>query len=439
MLNKYLIFLLKTLVCGLSLVILPLNAIRFFKNEYYEKRDWEIASYAIKAHEFLYKTCQSAAALVRINEAIDDQSPEKKTYAALIKRLDLLAEGLAASLDGDELLAGLIPHNQSQQSRINRLANQHHQTIKGIVAEAAKEYPVLVSLAKKQVNETNKQHENMLLQHREITDLISTTSTLTHLDKMEQYNSTHEVIYKILQELYDSLCLRIALDQALSHLNISTKIEFNDLHSLITKVQTQFNMLKESAQRCHHAASLSRSVVKLKDKRTKGVGTKTEKLKNSLDGGQMSSHMDKLLKEIEDRKILPRLITKKLLCPANFSLIPDMGSNVQKLLDAHRFNGIGHVTVETVDDDGKAGTVKTILFFADKDKEMAIKPAFVTPIKQLLVKTKTNPILFPFTTHQSVCKIAQAETGDCYLSRDEKNFYKVSSIVGLMTYNEEPR
>ena len=426
--NAYLTYLFKTLFCGILFIASSLNAIRFSKQAHQEKRDWNITSNAIIAHDHLNKICQTAAALIRVNEELED-SPSKRVYTAIIKRLDLLSEGLGTILDSDNLVSELIPRDKAEETSFNRIINTHHDTLRDLVSKAIKEYPELVSLAKKQIDADNKKQESMRAGHTTKTDLILTEASGKIQARMDQYNAAHESLYRALQELYDSLRLRVVLDEASEHLHVESAVQYKDLHSLVVKIQTQSDDIKESAKGCYLSAQCAFARVK-----------KTSKSKEkSLKAAQETLSVSQQLNEIEKRKIIPRLITKKLLCPTKFCLIRDKAEEVQKFLDAHPFNGIAHVDLTSNDNEGRQGIVKAVILTADKDKEYPVKPALVTPVMQLLLKTRATPLLVSFVTHQSVCQIAQAETGDCYLSRSGSDFYKVSNIVGLLNYNDDSK
>ena len=142
--NAYLTYLFKTLFCGILFIASSLNAIRFSKQAQQEKRDWNITSNAIIAHDHLNKICQTAAALIRVNEELDEDSPSKRVYTAIIKRLDLLSEGLGTILDSDNLVSELIPRDKAEETSFNRIINTHHDTLRDLVSKAIKEYPELV-------------------------------------------------------------------------------------------------------------------------------------------------------------------------------------------------------------------------------------------------------------------------------------------------------
>jgi hypothetical protein len=427
--NIYLTYFFKTIFCGTLLITGPLNAIHFFIKEHNEKRDWKIASNAIIAHDHLNKICQTAAALIRVNEELDEDSPSKRVYTAIIQRLDLLSEGLGTILDSDNLVSDLIPRDKAEETSFNRIINTHHDTLRDLVSKGISEYPALVSLAKKQIDADNKKQESMRFELTTKTDLILTEASGNFKARMDQYNAAHESLHRALQELYDSLRLRTVLDKASEHLQVESAVKYKDLHSLVVRIQTQSDDIKESAKGCYLSAQCALARIK-----------KTSKSREkSLKAAQEAHSVSQQLNEMEKRKIIPRLITKKLLCPTKFCLIRDKAEEVQKFLDAHPFNGIAHVNLTSNDNEGKKGIVKTVIFTADKDKEFAIKPAFVTPLEQLLLKTRAIPLLVPFVTHKSVCQIAQSETGDCYLSRSGSDFYKVSNIVGLLNYNDDSK
>ncbi len=427
--NIYLTYLFKTIFCGTLLITVPLHAIHFFIKEHKEKRDWKIASNAIIAHDHLNKICQTAAALIRVNEELNEDSPQRSIYTAVIKRLDLLSEGLGTILDSDNLVSELIPRDKAEETSFNRNINTHHDTLRNLVSKTINEYPVLVSLAKKQIDTDNKKQESMRFELAAKANLIPTEASGNFEDKMDQYNGAHEALHKSLQALYDSLRLRVVLDEASEYLHVESAVKYKDLHSLVVKIQAQSDDIKESAKGCTLSAQDALT-------RVKKMSKSREK---SLRAAQVTLSVSQQLNEIEKRKIIPRLITKKLLCHTQFCLIRDKAEEVQKFLDAHPFNGIAHVNLTSNDNEGKQGIVKAVILTADKDKEYPVKPALVTPVTQLLLKTRATPLLVPFVTHQSVCQIAQAETGDCYLSRSGSDFYKVSNIVGLLNYNDDSK
>lgn len=423
--NTYLTYQFKTLVFVIVFITSSLNAVRFSKEAYQEQRDWKIASNAIIARDYLNKICQTSAALSRVNEELNDESPSKKVYTAITKRLDLLSEGLATILDSDNLVSDLIPRDEAEETSFNRTINAHHYTLRELVTQATKEYPVLIDLAKKQIGSDNMQQERMRFDLATKADLIPTEARGNFQDKMDQYNDAHEAMYKALQELSDSLHLRTVLDKASEHLHIESKVKYNDLLSLFSKIHAQSDDIKESASGCYLSARAYENTIKKSRKNEVKISS----------AAQDANELEKQLVVIKQRTLVPRLVSKKLLCPTSLSVYEYNRERLSVALRRLHFNENETVNVELeiILKGGKPGTIRSLTFLTDTKKETAVKPALVTVVNQLRFKLENiGEITIPFTSDRLVCQIAQAETGDCYVSSNRNDFYKVSNVIGLI-------
>ncbi len=425
--NTYLTYHFKNLVFGTVFIAGSLNAVRFSKEAYQEQRDWKIASNAIIARDYLNKLCQTSAALSRVNAELNDESPSKKVYTAIIKRLDLLSEGIATILDSDNLVSGLIPRNKSEETSFNRTINTHHDLLRDLVTSAIQEYPVLISLAKKQIESDNQEQERMRFDLATKVDLIAAKAFGSFQEKMDQYNHTHEALHKGLQALSDALHLRTVLDQASEHLQIKSKVKYSNLHSLFCKIQAQSEDIKESAHGCSISAKTHAD--NIKKSRKNGV--------KILSAAQDADELKKQLVEIQQRTVVPRLVSKKLLCPAPLSVYEYNRERLNNGLGNFLFNQNERVDVNlgVTLKGGKPGTIRRLIFFVDQ--KTPIRPAFVTVVNQLRFKLEDIDILIPFTNDKSACQIAQDESGDCYVSSNSNHFYKVSGVIGLIETNNK--